>query len=224
MRISERLSYETSRDYALRILKDNIIHLELAPGSMVSENELAAELGLSRTPVREALNELAKSRIVNIYPQRGSVISLIDYSMVEEACFLRNTMEYAVVELVCDMASPEDIRRLDDNLKLQDFYLAQNDADSLLQLDDQFHRTLFEIAHKKNIHSIVHSMTIHFDRVRSMSLSSVKNLKIVGDHRDILNAVAAKDKATARSVMQTHLTRYKIDKEAISQAYPQYFQ
>ncbi|MBP0981483.1 MAG: GntR family transcriptional regulator, partial [Oscillospiraceae bacterium] len=60
MKILERLPRETGRDYALRVLKENIINLELAPGSLVSENELSAMLGLSRTPVREALIELSK--------------------------------------------------------------------------------------------------------------------------------------------------------------------
>lgn len=54
MKITERLPYENGRDYALRVIKDNIIHLDLEPGSQISENELSAELGLSRAPVREA--------------------------------------------------------------------------------------------------------------------------------------------------------------------------
>ena len=75
MHISERLPRESSRDYALRIIKDNIISLRLEPGSQISENELATEMGLSRTPVREALIELAKVKIIETYPQRKSVVS-----------------------------------------------------------------------------------------------------------------------------------------------------
>ena len=89
MYLTERLPRETGRDYALRMLKDNIVRLELKPGSLVSENELAAEMGLSRTPVREALIELSKVKIVEIYPQRGSAIARIDCHMVEEAKFMR---------------------------------------------------------------------------------------------------------------------------------------
>ena len=63
MRLTQRQPRETGRDYALRTIKDNIIHLELAPGSMVSENELAAAMGLSRTPVREALLELQRKTL-----------------------------------------------------------------------------------------------------------------------------------------------------------------
>ena len=66
MKLLERLPRETGRDYALRTIKDNIIKLELAPGSPVSENELAAELQLSRTPVREALIELSKVKVIEI--------------------------------------------------------------------------------------------------------------------------------------------------------------
>ena len=101
MRITERDPRETGRDYALRTLKDNIIHLELAPGEKVSENELAVQMKLSRTPVREALIELSKVRIVEIYPQRGSVVSLVDHDRVEEARFMRTVLETAVVELMC---------------------------------------------------------------------------------------------------------------------------
>ena len=84
MQVSPRDPRESGRDYALRVIKDNILALELEPGSMVSENELAAHLGLSRTPVREALMALAKVRLVDVYPQRGSAVALVDYELVEE--------------------------------------------------------------------------------------------------------------------------------------------
>ena len=116
MRLLERFPRETGRDYALRTIKDNIISLRLAPGSQISENELAAEMGLSRTPVREALIELSKVKIIEIYPQKKSVVSLIDYSMVEEARFIRNLLECAVVELDCKMAAEDDVRRLEENV------------------------------------------------------------------------------------------------------------
>ena len=130
MRLLERFPRETGRDYALRTIKDNIISLRLAPGSQISENELAAEMGLSRTPVREALIELSKVKIIEIYPQKKSVVSLIDYSMVEEARFIRNLLECAVVELDCKMAAEEDIRRLEENVQLQNFYLDNFYAES----------------------------------------------------------------------------------------------
>ena len=81
MKLEERHYAETAREYARRMLKENIISMDLKPGAMVSENELAAQLGLSRTPVREALMDMSQYGVVDVMPQRGSRISLIDYNL-----------------------------------------------------------------------------------------------------------------------------------------------
>ena len=75
MKIADRHPRENGRDYAMRVIRDGIISLELEPGSVISDRELATEMNLSRTPVREALLELAKVKIVEIYPQRGSIVA-----------------------------------------------------------------------------------------------------------------------------------------------------
>ena len=223
MRLTERYSKETGREYALRMLKDNIIHLDLIPGSMLSENELSAEMHLSRTPVREALIELSKVKIVEIYPQKGSAVALIDYNLVEEARFMRNVLECAVVELACKMAGKEAVMELKENVKLQEFYLESRSPEKLLKLDDEFHRLLFHITGKNQVYQLMDSITIHFDRIRSMSLIAVKDLKTISDHQAIVEAIAAKDGAMAKELMEKHLSRYKIDEEALRKEYPGYF-
>lgn len=219
MRLLERYPRETGREYALRVIKYNIIRLELAPGSHVSEKILADEMGLSRTPVREALIELARGGIVEIYPQRGSVVALIDYSLVEEARFMRGVMENAVVKLVCEMASPEDILKLGENLKLQEFYLDSTDNSRLMELDDEFHKLLFDIAQKSQSYLLMQNLTLHFDRVRNMALSAVKELKIVQDHQMIVEAIRQHNAEEAGALMEMHLSRYRIDEEAIRRKY-----
>lgn len=223
MKLLERLPRETGRDYALRNIKENIINLELAPGSQISENELAAEMGLSRTPVREALIELSRVKIIEIHPQKKSTVPLIDYELVEESRFMRNLLECAVVELDCEMAQPVDLERLSANVRLQNFYLDNYYTNELMTLDNQFHGILFEIAKKTQIFALMQTITIHFDRVRSMALSTVKNTKIVQDHEDIVEAIGRKDPKAARELMEVHLSRYKIDAADIRAAYPQYF-
>lgn len=215
---------ETGREYALRNLKDSIIHLELKPGSMVSENELAAQMGLSRTPVREALMELAKVRLVDIYPQRGSVVALIDYELVEEARFMRSVLEGAVVELACDMATESDLAEMEENVALQRRQLGGGAAERLWSLDNAFHHLLFQMTRKEQTYDMMTAFTAHFDRVRNMSLVTVKDSKIVDDHAMILEALAARDKAAARQVMDRHLSRYKVDEAALRSNYPaEYF-
>lgn len=224
MRIDERRYAETARDYARRVLKDNIVSMELAPGVMVSENELAAQMGLSRTPVREALMDLAKCRVVDVLPQRGSRIALIDYALVDEARFARAVLEVAILDQVCERATAADISQLRQNVRLQ--MMSQEpgmeESFSMMELDDAFHEMLFRIARKENTYSMLGSMTIHFDRVRSLALNVVKDSKIIADHQIICEAIAARDVERAKAVMTEHLTRVKVDEEAIRQAYPQY--
>lgn len=223
MQLLERLPRETGRDYALRTIKQNIIDLTLEPGSLISENELAAEMGLSRTPVREALIELSKVKIIEIQPQKRSTVAPIDYDLVEESRFMRNVLECAVVELDCAMASPADIARLSENVKLQNFYLESSSAMQLMTLDNEFHQMLFEIAQKPQVYAMVQNISIHFDRVRRMALDSVKDLKIVEDHAAIVCALRENQPTQARRIMERHLSRYKFDETAIRETYPQYF-
>jgi len=221
--LTKRLPRETGRDYALHTIKENIIRLELAPGSMVSENELAAEMNLSRTPVREALIELSKVKIVEIFPQKGSMISLVDYALVEEARFIRDVLECAVVELVCEMADGNDLKMLREHIKLQRFYMENSYFTSFLPVDDQFHRSLFEIAKKRQAYELMNNVSIHFDRVRSMALQVIADLKIVEDHSAIVEDIGRRDAPMARKHMEEHLSRYKIDEKAIREKYPGYF-
>jgi DNA-binding GntR family transcriptional regulator len=223
MFIPKRQARETGRDYALRTLKQNIISLELAPGRMVSESDLAARMGLSRTPVREALLDLSKVRIVEIFPQRGSMISLIDYSMVEQARFIRNVLECAVVELLCQTVMPRQIDALRANLDAQAYALRRENADDLYDADNAFHSMLFDFTEKGQACDMIRWMSIHFDRVRSLSLRTVKDLKIVADHASVVDAIARRNAPEARRLMDEHLSRYRIDEKSLRESHPDYF-
>lgn len=223
LNITPRDSEENGRAYALRILKQNIKDTTLEPGALISENELSAALGLSRVPVREALIELSRSGIIEILPQRGSRIALIDPELVEEAAFLRRTLECAVVRLACDSITPEYLLELEANLNLQKFYVKNPMPDKLMELDNAFHRLLFSCCGKQNCHKITMDMGIHLDRIRTLALTAVKDLKIVGDHCEIFEAVKNRDKNKAAQLMELHLSRFRLDEELIRSRYPGYF-
>jgi DNA-binding GntR family transcriptional regulator len=219
----KRHANETNHDYALRVIKEKIINLEFQPGSLLGEQQVADQLGLSRTPVHGAFLELSKTRIVEIYPQRGSFVSLINMSLVEEAAFMRRTLEIAILEQVCETATEKDLNNLVENVSLQKFYLQNDSPTKLLELDDAFHYYLYSICDKTQTYAIVNSMGIHLNRLRSMSLHSVRDLKIVEDHENIVEAVRARDKEQAKTVLTKHLSRYKFDKDELFNAYPDYF-
>lgn len=223
MQLMERREKETAREYAFRIIKHNIVSLELQPGSMISENELAATIGVSRTPVREALIELAKLRIVEIYPQKGSSISFIDSELVDEVRLVRLVLEHTMVELACDIAREEHFILLEENIRLHEFYLKHQMVDKQLELDNKFHELLFIICNKSFTHELLDGMRAHFDRVRSLSLSTSGDTNVVSDHKEILDAIKNKDKKLAKKIVNSHLSRYKTDEVALRKQYPHYF-
>ena len=144
----EKLAKESNRDYAYRVIRENIINLQLKPGSMISEQDIADELKLSRTPVHEALQELARTQIIEILPQRGSIISHINMDLVDEAIFMRSTIEADLTEEACQIANEKDIQKLEENVALQEFYHTKNSIDKIMKLDNEFHEYMYKITNK----------------------------------------------------------------------------
>lgn len=219
----ERTPSETNREYALKYLCAYIVALELKPGQFLSENELSKDLGISRTPLREAMIDLNKAHVIETYPQRGSMVSLIDSKLVEESRFIREVLDTAVIEIACQVATPEDIMNLEANVKLQEFYLENYVTDKLLMLDNEFHKMIYTIAGKEGTYEMKSGMMIHYDRVRALSLVTVKDNKNVNDHKQILEAIKNKNVEEAKALTKKHLSRYDIDKEQIKKAYPEYY-
>ena len=139
---------------------------------------------------------------MDILPQRGSRISLIDYALVEEARFAREVLEVAILSIVCENVTEESLVQLRQNVRFQQ--LSQEPEMSgtfdLMELDNEFHRLLFHIAHKDNTVRMLEGMMAHFDRVRALSLSVVKDQKIISDHLAICDAIERRDVAAAQAL------------------------
>ena len=223
MKLSQPLPRETGKNYALRVLKENIVDLELAPGSQISENELSAALSVSRTPIREALSELEKVKLVEIVPQKKTSIALIDYDLVEEASFLRSTLETAVIGQVCQMRTEQDLMRLEQNLAAQHIAFRKNELEEVMKKDNEFHHAFFEITRKLEIWQLMQNLQIHFDRVRNLSLNTIPDEVIITEHEAIFDSIRNRDADRARAQLSSHLTRYRIDATIIRNSYPQYF-
>lgn len=219
----EKLKNESNRDYAFRVIKDNIINLEIKPGIMISEQEIAEELNISRTPVHEALQELSRTKIVDILPQKGCRVSLIDMNLVNEAVFMRLTIESAVTEEACNLATEKDIEALEENVILQDFYKESDNYDKIMDLDNRFHEKLYEITDKMQCLYMVRLMNIHFDRLRELTLQTGVTSRIVSDHKAILKAIKDKDAKAAKDVLNIHLNHLYVDEKAIRKSHPDYF-
>ena len=191
-----RQKRESAKEYAYRVLREKIISLELKPGTPLNDMEFAQMIGVSRTPVREAIIKLNEgAEIIDIFPQRGMRISLIDTDMVQEAQFLRLTLEKAIVELACDMASETDFRWFDENIALQKLYLKNNDLSKLLTQDNELHKKLFTICRKKMVYHVSQGLSIHYDRVRNLEAgTAIHDAETIKDHQNIIQAIKDKDK------------------------------
>ncbi|MCR5189472.1 MAG: GntR family transcriptional regulator [Treponema sp.] len=224
MKNIEKLDKESNRDYALRVIRENIINLELKPGTMISEQDIANELNLSRTPVHEAMQELATTKIIEILPQRGSYVSKIDMDRVDEAIFMRTTLESAIAKLACEKANDEDLLELEENLNLQEFYLEKNNLDKFMELDNAFHQTMYRIANKMQCFYMVKLMNIHHDRIRELHIHSSNPKTVISEHMEILEAFKKHDGDKAHDLLVAHITRLYQQQGEIRKKYPEYFE
>lgn len=223
LELLKRNKREYAREYVIRVLRHNIINLNLKPGQFVSENEIAEILGVSRTPVREAFIELSKSSLVEIYPQKGTCISPIDMDIVEESRFMRCVLEKAIIQLVCDKASQRDIISLEENIRLQEACREQMDPQYLLFLDDRFHEYLFKICNKKMTYNLIKSAMAQFDRVRILNFVEMDMNISINEHKQLFEAIKNLDKQSAAELMEKHLTRVIFDMSYLMEKHPEYF-
>ncbi len=189
MRIAlhDRVNGLSTGDQVYAALRAAIVSAELEPGRRLSENELAELLGVSRTPVREALARLRDERLVAIVPQLGTFVTLISPAAVEDAAFVREALECAAirraVERVGD-ASDAALAALQANLAAQERAEQTADADAFDALDDALHRLLAELSGHEIAWSLARRANGHLDRVRGLSLPEPGYLgEMVAEHR-----------------------------------------
>jgi len=226
MKILEWLPRESACDYALRVILHNIIHLELMPGCEISSSKLAAALSLSRMPVRDALAELSRIELVEIFPQRGTYVSKIDIELVKESRFMRLVLEVAVSKLACQGITQSCKEAMQKNLdEYRENYLNGMDIDRALELDNEFHRLIFAGVNKLWTYQKLREQMVHFDRLRMLSMSSIadKAEDTLRDHEDILYAINRQDAEMAEMLVTRHLSHYEVDIEDIKKENPDYF-
>lgn len=230
MIILERLKNENARAFALRVLVENIVGVEMEPGSAVSENELSQEMELSRTPVREALIELDKLGLVKIVPQKGSYIEKIDYEKIEDAQFLRLSVETAVIKRACEVGiSDEYLLLLKNNLEEQKVCASSgSDAKKMIMLDNEFHRLMFESVGKERVYDMLHTQMLHFDRLRCLTMKTFKNKKndqTIKDHANLIYAIEQNDGELGEMLIKRHLERHRLEeKKQLMDRCPRYFE
>nr|WP_229672216.1 GntR family transcriptional regulator [Pullulanibacillus camelliae] len=215
-RSTGELTYET--------LKRLILNLELKPGTKLSEKEVAEKLQVSRTPVREAFLKLSQEELLEIYPQSGTFVSFIDLEHVEEARFVRENIERAIVREACKEFSEDYLFQLETNIATQDLSSNKGNYSRMYQLDDEFHRLLFYGCGKVRSWNMLQQMNSHFNRLRILRLSSSLDWDIIiSQHKEIFNLIKNKESDKVEQVIIKHLRLAVFEKEILIERYPEYF-
>lgn len=207
------------------LLRKNIVNLTLIPGKLVSEKEISEKLQVSRTPVREAFIRLSNEALVNIIPQKGTFVSKIDLSRVQEERFLRESLECSNLKLFMKHHSSESIDRLRKNIDKQRTAIDAGNIVDFLEYDDQFHAIMFYENNKELCYKLMQSFASHYRRIRylSMFLSNASHLKI-DQHVELIDAIEQNESSKAQKIMTNHIQELIIEKNKICEKYPEYFQ
>lgn len=210
---------------AYQALRDAIVRVDLTPGQRLSENELAAQLGVSRTPVREAIARLRDEQLVRVVPQLGTFVSPISVAAVGDAQFVREALECAAVRRAAENAGPADLELLAQLLVDQERACAGDDLDAFYHLDDSLHHVLCDLSRHPTVWSISQRAKSHLNRVRRLSLAVPSYLpEMIDEHRQVVDAVADHDPDAAELALRYHLRQVLRELPRIRADQPDYFE
>jgi len=212
-------------------LRDRIVKLDLPPGTPLLRAELAETHGVSLTPLRDALQQLAKEGLVRIYPQSRTLVTPIDMSAIREAQFMRIALETEVVRQLARDIAAEALTRLRSIVALQSSTMDRpGDVPTFQELDEVFHQTLFVAAGHVQSQRIMRSHAGHLERLRRLHLEDsdaagriLNNKDVVEGHTRILDGIEANDAESAMDALRQHLQRTVDRMTEKRAAFPEYF-
>lgn len=224
MKIDPAHSFESAAHRLERELRRAIVALELPPGARLSEQEIAQRYGVSRQPVREALIALAKTRLVEVQPQRGTVVVKLSVRRMAEARFVRETVEAALVRRACEGFDRSSRERIDDLLDAQAKAASRGNHHDFQRADELFHIAIAEGAGCGLAWMAVEDLKAHMDRICTLTLPGAEAmLPLVDQHRAIMAAIDARDPDAAERAMRHHLTEILRALPRIEAEHPELF-
>ena len=188
-------------------LRQQILKLNLKPGKALSEKELSLKLGVSRTPVREAFIRLSEEGLVDIFPQRGTIVAPIRMDEIKEAQFLREILETAIVRRAAENIEKKFLNLLEANLANQKKSLEHTDFTEFMELDEEFHHLLCQGVSFPRAWRVIQAVKGQLDRMRFIGLPQPGHAALMfHQHSVIFEAVKNGYPDMAATEMAKHLT------------------
>lgn len=196
----------TVTDQVYETLYADVVNLTLMPGAKMSEAEIAARMGVSRQPVRDAFYRLSQLGFIKIRPQRATIVTPLSEDAVMRAYFIRNALEEATMRRAADTLTKADLASLDQLIACQQAAANGDRRSEFHALDDQFHHDICCAAGLEFAWTLVKDNKGHMDRARYLSLSHGADAA-VEEHRMILATLRARDGDAAVAAIRFHLSR-----------------
>jgi GntR family transcriptional regulator, rspAB operon transcriptional repressor len=205
-------------------LKDAILSLGYRPGEVLRKGEICAALGVSRSPVSEAVARLASEGLVDVIPQAGTFVARFSMAEIREGAFLREAIELAVVERVAETVTDEQLTALRRNLRVQEALAADDDATGFYRLDGEMHAMIMSFTGYRRLAQVSETAWLHVNRARQVVLPIPGRVAAtLEEHRAIVDAIGARDPAAAREATRHHLSQLLSYLEPLERERPDLF-
>lgn len=187
-----------------------ILSGEFESGENLAELRLSTELGVSRTPVREALRQLELEGLVKIIPNKGAVVVGVTEKDIEDIYVIRMRMEDLAVRWAAELMTDEDAKTLQDIVELQEFYLQKGDVEKLCETDSAFHEAIYRFSRSKPLNQMLTGFHHYIRHARAVSFkASGRAPTSVEEHRAIAQAFFYRDAEQAARLMVEHIGKAK---------------
>ena len=195
------------RDVVYNTLRHAILANQLPPGTRLYEVHLADELGVSRTPVREAIQKLERDGLVVMRAKRGVEVAPITLTQMRDVLELRMILDALAAELACERATDEDISIVEDAGVQFRRALKEGNLHTIIEKDTLYHGSISAASHNKRLQEINREMEDQVNRYRYETIKHFSDhSRLVKEHNDILEAIKAHDKEKAAATARSHIS------------------
>lgn len=205
-------------------LREAILKLGYRPGEALRKGEICEELGVSRSPVAEAISRLAAEGLVDVVPQAGTYVARFSMDEIREGAFLREAIELAAVEAIAPNLTEDQLILLRRNLRVQEALVADGDFPGFYALDGEMHELLLSFTGFKKLSHVADTAWVHVNRARQLILPLPGRVaETLDEHKAILAALESRDPEAARKAMRAHLGQLITFLEPLERKHPELF-
>lgn len=193
-------------DIVYESLRDAIINQILKPGERLMENELAEEMGVSRTPVREAIRKLESEGYVVMLPRKGAYVAGLSIRDINNLFEIRSTLETLAGELAASRATQEEIEEMERNLVMEACHYESSDVLNTIEVDTRFHELIYKASKNNRLQNMLRDLRDQVQRFRTTTLAVPGRMKFALDeHRRIVEALAARNVQETKTAIREHI-------------------